>query len=235
MGRMINLIVLFAFLLMLTGCSSAENTTPTTQAPAQATGQPAVQGNAEMDRQEGDGQILIAYFSVPETDGVDTVASASRVAVDGGVVGNTQFVANVIEEVTGGDLWRIETVQTYPGTHEPLLEFAYNELMEGARPELSGELENLDAYDVVFLGYPNWNAELPMPLYTFLEKYDLSGKTIIPFNTHGGSQFSHTIQTIAQLQPNAEVVTNGFTVSRNAVGNSKGDIVAWLSKLGYAN
>ncbi len=233
MKRMMNLMLLIALLLTMTACGSAENAALPTQEPAGETVQPAADAGAGI--QEASGHILIAYFSVPETDGVDTVASASRVAVDGQVVGNTQFVANVIGEVTGGDLWRIETVQTYPGAHEPLLEFAYNELMEDARPELSSELENLDAYDVVFLGYPNWNAELPMPLYTFLEKYDLSGKTVIPFNTHGGSQFSRTIQTIAQLQPNAEVVTNGFTVSRNAVGNSRNDIVAWLRELGYAD
>lgn len=224
------LLALLALLLLTTtACSSAENTT----APVQATQQPATQSETASADPENGSSILIAYFSVPETDGVDTVASASRVALDGGVVGNTQFVANVIAEITGGDMWRIETVQTYPGTHEPLLEFSYNELMENARPELSGQIENLNAYDVVFLGYPNWNAELPMPLYTFLESYDLSGKTVIPFNTHGGSQFSRTIQTIAELQPNAEVVRGGFTVSRGAVGSSRNDIITWLSGMGY--
>ena len=224
MKRIIQWMTLFTLLLTLTACSSAENTT------VQATEQPAVQTVSESSE---NGKILIAYFSVTETDGVDTVASASRVATDNGVVGNTQFVANVIAEATGGDLWRIETVQAYPETHEPLLDFAYNELLTNARPELSGKIENLDAYDVVFLGYPTWDAELPMPLYSFLESYDLSGKTIIPFNTHGGSRFADTIQTIAELQPNAEVVKNGFTVSRNTVSSSENDILAWLNGLGY--
>lgn len=162
MKRMMNLMLLIALLLTMTACGSAENAALPTQEPAGETVQPAADAGAGI--QEASGHILIAYFSVPETDGVDTVASASRVAVDGQVVGNTQFVANVIEEVTGGDLWRIETVQTYPGTHEPLLEFAYNELMESARPELSGQIENLDAYDVVFLGYPNWRSACPQRL-----------------------------------------------------------------------
>lgn len=223
------LALLALLLLTTTACSSAENAA----APVQEIQQPAAQSEAASAAPENGSSILIAYFSVPETDGVDTVASASRVAVDGGVVGNTQFVANVIAEITGGDLWRIETVQTYPGTHEPLLEFAYNELMENARPELSGQIENLSAYDVVFLGYPNWNAELPMPLYTFLESYDLGGKTVIPFNTHGGSQFSRTIETISELQPNAEVVRGGFTVSRNTVESSRNDIITWLGGMGY--
>lgn len=114
--------------------------------------------------------ILIAYFTVPETDGVDTVAGASRVVVDGEVLGNNQYIAQLIQGEVGGDLYAIETVQEYPGSHDPLLEYAYTEKAENARPELAGQIENLEDYDVIFLGYPNWNADLPMPLYTFLEQ-----------------------------------------------------------------
>lgn len=149
--------------------------------------------------QSGEGNILIAYFSVMETDGVDTVGGASRVAVEGEVMGNNEYVAKLIQRETGGDLFAIETVQDYPTTHDPLLEFAYNEKAENARPDLISQIENLDQYDTIFLGFPNWNADLPMPLYTFLEEYDFSGKTIIPFTTHGGSGFSRTISTIESL------------------------------------
>ena len=176
--------------------------------------------------------ILIAYFSVPETDGVDAVAGASRVVVDGEVLGNTQYIAQLIQQQTGGDLFRIETVQEYPGSHDPLLEFAYNERAEGARPELAAQMENLDSYDIIFLGYPNWNADLPMPLYTLLEQTDLSGKTIVPFTTHGGSGFSRTIQTIQELQPNATVVSDGLSISRNSVAQAEGDVASWVSGLG---
>ena len=94
------------------------------------------------------------------------------------------------------------------------------------------QIENLDSYDVIFLGYPNWNADLPMPLYTFLESYDLSGKTIIPFTTHGGSGFSRTIQTIRDLQPNATVEENGLSISRNSVPEAESDVTEWISGLG---
>ncbi len=176
--------------------------------------------------------ILIAYFSVPETDGVDTVAGASRVAADGEVMGNNEYIARIIQSETGGDLFAIETVQEYPGTHDALLEFAYNEMMENARPELSSQIENLDAYDTIFLGYPNWNADLPMPLYTFLEKYDFSGKTIIPFTTHGGSGFSGTIGTIQELQPDASVVEDGLSISRNSVTDAESEVTEWVAGLG---
>lgn len=179
----------------------------------------------------GNNNILIAYFSVMETDGVDTVSGASRVAVNGEVLGNNEYVAQIIQRETGGDLFSIETVQDYPTTHDPLLEFAYNEKADNARPELATQIENPDSYDVIFLGYPNWNADLPMPLYTFLEEYDFSGKTIIPFTTHGGSGFSRTVQTISDLQPDATVIADGLSISRNNVSGAEDDIVDWVNGL----
>ena len=151
--------------------------------------------------------------------------------VDGEVLGNNQYIAQLIQQEVGGDMFRIETVQEYPGSHDPLLEFAYNEKAEDARPELATQIENLDSYDVIFLGYPNWNSDLPMPLYTFLETYDFSGKTIVPFTTHGGSGFSRTIQTIAELQPNATVVEDGLSISRNSVPEAQSEVTSWAAGL----
>lgn len=176
--------------------------------------------------------ILIAYFSVPESDGTDAVAGASRVVTeDGQVLGNNEYIARLIQQETGGELFAIETVQEYPGSHDALLEFAYNEMTDNARPELASQIENLDNYDTIFLGYPNWNSDLPMPLYTFLEEYDFSGKTIIPFTTHGGSGFSRTIDTIQELQPNAQVVQDGLSISRNNVPQAQSDVADWVSGL----
>lgn len=176
-------------------------------------------------------KILIAYFTVPETDGVDAMANASRVVKDGQVVGNTEFIASLIQETLGGDLFAIETVQEYPGSHEPLLDFAYQEKSENARPELSSHIEDLSAYDVVFVGFPNWNADLPMPLYTFFETYDFSGKTLVPFVTHGGSGFSNAIRTIKNLEPDAVVVEEGLSISRNNVADAENDVKAWAESL----
>lgn len=177
--------------------------------------------------------ILVAYFSVPESSGVDAVANSSRVVEDGAVVGNVEFIARTIQEETGGDLFAIKTVQEYPGTHDALLDFAAAEMDANARPALSTRIDNLEDYDVIFLGYPIWNADLPMPLYTFLDTYDLSGKTVIPFTAHGGSGFAGTISTIASEEPRAEVERNGFSVSRNSVADSRSDIVNWVQELGY--
>ncbi len=178
-------------------------------------------------------KILVCYFSFPETDSTDASSGASRVVVDGEMKGAMHYMAEIIADTTGGDLFRIETVQDYPGTHEPLVDQAADEKADSARPELSTHIENLDAYDTIFIGYPNWWADMPMPLYTFLEEYDFSGKTIIPFNSHGGSRFSNTIETIASYEPDADVITDGFTVSRDDVADVEADLVEWVHNLGY--
>lgn len=84
---------------------------------------------------------------------------------------------------------------------------------------------------MIFMGYPNWNSDLPMPLYTFLEEYDFSGKTIIPFTTHGGSGFSGTIRTIQELQPDATVSEDGLSISRNSVPDAQGNVADWIAGL----
>lgn len=181
------------------------------------------------------GKSLLVYFSMPETDNPHNMTrdeANSTVVIDGKVLGNTQYVAQVIQEHTEADIFRLESVVPYPTNHRELLNRAQNEQREGARPAIAGNIPGVKEYDLIFLSYPNWDADMPMILYTFLEQCDLSGKTIIPFNTHGGSRFSNTIQIIQDKQPRATVVRNGFTVSRNVVENSAPDIVSWLRCLG---
>ncbi len=178
----------------------------------------------------------IVFFSMPETDRAENMTKEednSTVVIDGKVLGNTQYVAYLIQRHTGADIFRLETVKPYMTDHKQLVDYAKQEQRNNARPALRS-IPDLDAYDVVFLGYPNWWSDMPMPLYTFLEAADLSGKTIIPFNTHGGSRFSKTISTIARLQPGAAVVRNGYTVSRSEMESCAEDVPAWLRRLGMA-
>lgn len=187
--------------------------------------------------QEGQSEsanILIAYFSVPEyvdTEGIDANAGASVVVREGQVMGNLEYMAGVIQQTIGGDLFRIETLEEYPLDHEPLVDQAAEEQDEEARPELSTQIENPDQYDTILLGYPNWWGDMPMALYTFLEEYDFSGKTIIPFTAHGGSGFSDTVDTIAELQPDAEVSDEGLSISRNDVAEAQEEISSWTQGL----
>lgn len=177
--------------------------------------------------------ILIAYFTVPENvDTTDAVAGASIVIKDGEKMGNTEYVANVIQKTIGGDLFCIETTDKYPLEHDTLVNQASEEKRINKRPTLASHVENFDQYDTIILGFPNWWADLPMPLYTFLEEYDFGAKTIIPFVTHRGSGFSNTRQAISNIQPSAHISDNTLSLSRNAVAGSEAQVVEWAKSLG---
>ena len=157
------------------------------------------------------GKVLVLYFSQS---------------------GNTEAVANIIHNEVGGDIVKLETVQTYPSDYNELVDYAQKEQKQNARPELKTKINNIDQYDTIFLGYPNWWADMPMPLYTFLDEYDLSGKTIAPFITHGGSGLSGTPDKIKKEEPNA-TVTDGLAVSGSSAKNSQSTVKNWLSKIGF--
>lgn len=177
--------------------------------------------------------ILIAYFTAAENSGVDAVASASYSEVNGEAKGRMQALAEMIQERTGGDLFSIRTDVVYPADGGELIDYAADEQAEDARPGLTSHIENLDSYDTIFIGYPNWWGDMPQALYSFFDEYDFSGKTIIPFNSHNGSRFSNTIQTIQELEPDANVIEDGFTINERDVPDAAGDIDAWLGELGY--
>lgn len=181
--------------------------------------------------------MLVVYFFMPETtnpDNMNAEEEYSTVVIDGEVLGNTQYVAYVIQENTGADIFRIEPVTPYPMDHAELEEVATEEKRNDAMPEISAEVENIEQYDTIFLGYPNWYADMPRIIYSFLDQYDLSDKTIIPFVTSGGSGFSNTISTIADLEPDANVVTDGLSISRTVVQDAEPDIIQWVEGLGYS-
>ena len=100
-----------------------------------------------------------------------------------------------------------------------------------ARPALSARVDNMDAYDVILLGYPNWWASIPMPIATFLESYDFSGKTILPFCSHGGGRFGQSLTAIAKLAPQA-LITPGLSVHYSGGSSLAGDVRAWLTSQG---
>lgn len=181
-------------------------------------------------------RMLVVYFSMPETSDPNNMTEEeanSTVVIDGKVFGNTQYMANVIRETTGADIFRIEPSVPYTTNHAKLIAQAQDEQDRKFRPALKSKIENLQNYDIIFLGYPTWWYELPMPLYSFLEQHDLSGKIIVPFNTHGGSGFSTTVSTIGKLQPKATVRRDGLTISRDRIQNAKAEIVAWVNKLKF--
>ena len=147
--------------------------------------------------------------------------------------GATEYVANEISELTGGDLFQIKTENTYPGTHKALIDYAKKEAESKTYPVITSKIKNFQDYDVVFVGYPNWWYDMPMVIYSLFKDYDFSGKTIIPFCTHGGSGFSQSVETIAGLEKNAKVISIP-AISRSRVTSSRSALEKWLKEQGLA-
>lgn len=172
-------------------------------------------------------KILVAYFSrAGENYSVGTVSE-----------GNTAIVAEIIAAQTGGDLFEIVPVTPYPSNYSEMLTIATNEKNSGARPAIANKIANLSEYDTVFVGYPIWHADMPMIVYNFLESYDFSGKTVIPFNTHEGSGQAGTQSRFATKLPGS-TVPSGLAIRGNTAQNDRSGaeqaVKTWLDGLGLS-
>ena len=168
----------------------------------------------------GQSRVAVVYFSEP--------GAAQKHEVQG----TTQFVAQAIQEKTGADIYRIERSIDYPTNYDTLTGQAKEEKDDNARPALKDTIGDLSRYDTIFLGYPIWRYDAPMPVYSFLQRYDLAGKKVYVFATHGGSGLSGTVERIQAAEPGAEVSSNAFAVYRTDV-SSTSPLYAWLGNLGY--
>lgn len=224
MKRILLVLVSLIMALAIWGCSSK----------ADSAAQPA---KVSTEAVKPNGKTLVVYYSLPMTYDpakmTEKEADNSAVIKDGKVYGNTEYFANIIKEASGADIFRIETVKIYSDDYQTLIADAKEEQRVNARPEMKANVPDLSQYDTIFVGYPNWWGDMPMVLYTFFEANDFSGKTIIPFNTHGGSGFSDTINSIQKLEPNAKVVKDGLSISRNDINDAAPQIQNWIKSLGF--
>lgn len=162
-----------------------------------------------------------------EYEEADAIASASLVPP-----GNAARIAGWIQEEIGGDLFSIQVQEPYPSDYDECMDRASDELGENARPALKETIEDISQYDTVFIGYPNWWGDMPMAMYSFLDEYDLSGKTIVPFVTSGGSGFSGSISEIESMESGA-TVQEGLALSDSSAMDAQNDVNEWLAGLGY--
>ena len=168
--------------------------------------------------------MAVVYFSVPLTDSKsrDADSGASIVMPGDDIFGNVQWAAQFAASAARAGPVRIETTAPYP-TDDAIFDYALSEQSQNARPEIQlvgsdgSQVASLDAYSTVLVGYPIWWYELPMPLYTFFEQYDLAGKSVGLFVVHGGSGMSGTVQDVEALQPEAQVNENGLSINRRDV------------------
>uniref|UniRef100_I2Q4E0 Flavodoxin n=1 Tax=Desulfovibrio sp. U5L TaxID=596152 RepID=I2Q4E0_9BACT len=145
--------------------------------------------------------------------------------------GNTREVANQIHQLIGGDIVAIETVNPYPSDYRETTRQAKQELESGYRPPIKTKIPDLASYDLVFVGSPNWWGTVSMPVMTFLSENDLSGKTLAPFMTHGGSALGRSRADIAKLCPGATIL-DGLAIPGTSAKTSQKDVVAWLQAMG---
>lgn len=177
-------------------------------------------------------KTLVVYFSQPETTDAENMTveeDNSVVVINGEVMGNTQYAAYVIQQNTGADVFRVEPVTPYPTEHDVLVDMAAKEQESNERPQIKDTIENFDDYSTVYIGYPIWWSDMPMIMYTFFDEYDLSGKTIIPFSTHGGSGLAGTVSSICELEPDANVYDNALSISRDDVQDAEQEITDWVN------
>ena len=181
--------------------------------------------SSDEEKDASGSNILVAYFSL----------AGEQYEV--GVIekGNTEIVAEMIAEATGADTFKIESTEEYPTTYDGLLDVSRKE--ETNPPEIAGTVDNMDDYDTIFLGYPIWWGDTPTIIKVFLQSYDFSGKTIIPFCTHGGSGLAGTDGTIGELCPDSTIgeglAIRGST-AQNDQDSAKESVTEWLSDNGYA-
>lgn len=224
--------------------------------PTEEESQPsaAAEENTQIAQETGQENILIAYFSWADNtvvedeeaavqsalshyesigdsanySDVDAVASASVVAP-----GNTAQMAQWIQEYVGGELFPIVVTETYPDNYDECMERAADEKAENARPELANHLDNIGDYDVIFLGFPNWWSSAPMAIFSFIEEYDLSGKTIVPFCAHGTGGIAASVRDISAALPDSVTVLDALGVYRADIGNAESAVQEWLAELGF--
>ena len=179
------------------------------------------------------GKVLVAYFSrYGNTDyasDVDATTSASVVVSGGQQQGTTELIARIIAEETGGDLHLIETEESYPTDFNDVVDQNHQESANGTRPALTSHV-NMNDYDVIFVGYPVWSSTTPTPVLSFLESYDLSGKTVVPFCTHDGYGAGSSYSAVARSSPGA-TIGSGLAIDASDAASSQRTVESWLNDL----
>ena len=227
MKKIIAFTMVIALLFALAGCSSTDSNSSSADSNGETTAVASTAQSSKNDVSAADNtasgsKTLVVYFSrAGEQYGVGVIEK-----------GNTAIVADMIAEQTGADTFEIKPkVDNYNVSYSELTDIARDEMNSNARPEIASAVENFDSYDTVYFGYPIWWGDLPMISYTFLESYDFSGKTIIPFCTHAGSGDAGTQSKIQSAVSDAEVKEVFAVAGTDAQNNQdsvKQQIIDWL-------
>lgn len=202
MKKVLSLMIILSFIFLCVGCQNTKKEQGTNE--TQTKEETSTQESTEIKKS------LVIYFSWS---------------------GNTEKVAKEIQKQTNSDLFKIEAARPYSDDYDTVVDLAKQEQNEKARPRIANQIQNIDDYDTLYIGYPNWWGDMPMIMYTFFETYDLSNKTIAPFCTSGGSGLSNTVNEIKGLEPDA-TVSEGLHIRDSSASNPENDVSTWLDKIG---
>lgn len=240
MKKWIMMLLAAAVFLTTAGCgqktekapvSEPEKSSDATSRPESA---PLPETVPEAAPEAGSPRILIAYFTwadntvVEDPDAVDVDATTSASVL---APGNAAKIADWIQQEVGGDLFSIVVTEPYSSDYDECLDRAADEKADNARSELANHVEGMEDYDVVFIGFPNWWYTLPMPVLSFVDEYDFSGKTVVPFCTHGTGGLSGTIRDLTAALPDDVTILDAIGVYRPDVDSSRPAVQDWIKKL----
>ena len=218
--------MLLTLLFSLAACSSNTNSDDSSSPKSQSS------DPSSSATEESDDSSTSPVSATPESE--PTEAGSKSLVVYFSWSGNTENVAKSIQNQTDSDIFKIVPATPYSDDYNTVVDLAKVEQRENARPAIADSIENIADYDVIYVGFPNWWGDMPMILYTFFDSYELSGKTIAPFCTSGGSGLSNTVNEMKELEPNA-TVTDGLHIGSSSASNPDNAVSEWLSEIGLAN
>ncbi len=211
MKKTLSILLALALVFSFAACSKNQTNENTTESTAnqKTTATQTEQLTEESTKSENTAKSLVVYFSWS---------------------GNTEKVAKEIQSQTGSDIFEIVPKTPYSDDYDTVVADAKKEQQNDARPEIKDTIDNIDSYDTIYVGFPNWWGDMPMILYTFFDTYDLSGKKVALFCTSGGSGLSNTVNEVKELEPNA-TVTKGLHIGSSNASNPKSYVENWLEEI----
>lgn len=231
MKKLVSIFIVLTLLISFTACSNNTNNEGSSSAPPQSSTPNSTP--AEESDSQNDSSVPAEESSNSNDSSAPTETASKSLVVYFSWSGNTENVAKSIQTQTDADIFEIVPATPYSGDYDIVVDLAQEEQRNNARPAISGSIENLEQYDVIYVGFPNWWGDMPMILYTFFDTYDLSGKTVALFCTSGGSGLSGTVNEVKSLEPNA-IVTEGLHIGSGSSSNPDSAVSEWLGDIGLA-
>lgn len=231
MKKLVSIFMVLTMLLFFAACSNNTNNEGSSSTSQQSSNQSSTP--TEESNSQNTSSVPAEEASNSNASSIPTETGSKSLVVYFSWSGNTENVAKSIQTQTDSDIFEIIPATPYSDDYDTVVDLTQEEQRNNARPAISSSIENIGQYDIIYVGYPNWWGDMPMLLYTFFDTYDLSGKTVAPFCTSGGSGLSDTVNEIKELEAGA-TVTDGLHIGSGSSSNPDSAVSEWLDDIGLA-